>query len=459
MSKIETGRRTFLRGVLGGVAISLALPRLEFMLNSHGTAYADGAALPRRFGVWAFANGVHLKRWVPAEIGSTWELSDQLAPLAPVRDYLTCVSGLDIPQIGRGHATQHTYLMTGVPPAGRNDSEYTAARASIDQLVADEIGKNTKFKSLELAVTHAQSGERGSAFHHWSHSGPNSPNVYARSCKEVFTRLTAAAGANAATDAAAVAALERQMRLQRSVLDVVKEDGRALNNRLGASDKKRLEQHMEGLRALERRLQGGDSMTNDIVRASCKAPVAPADALVAGAGDYDERVQLINKTMAELVAFAFACDLTRVVTYQIVQPGSELKSDRIVGSLRNPGVHDLSHFPIEDPRLHKVVLHYMSELRVFIDVLKATPEGDGNLLDNSAIMVANDCSEGSTHLNTNTPLLVVGRAGGLKSGQHIASQGPAMKVPFTLARAVGAMLPSFGDGPSKVSDPMSELLG
>src|SRR5687767_9623240 len=169
-------RRQLLRGVACGVPITIALPRLDAMLDGNGRAYAGGRPLPRRFGVWAFSNGVHLERWVPKKEGPDWELSDELTPLAPIKQQLSVVSGYDLPYDGRPHASGNTVLMTSAKLQGIDDLTYTARLPSIDQLVAQALAGETPLRSLEIGIDDGLPPEKGTAFHWWSHSGPNSPN-------------------------------------------------------------------------------------------------------------------------------------------------------------------------------------------------------------------------------------------------------------------------------------------
>lgn len=459
-TKLGLSRRKMLRGMLHGAAVSVALPRLDAMLNGNGTAYAAGASLPRRFGVWAWANGVRLSRWVPAKTGAGFPLSDELAPLGPVRDYVSVVSGLDLPFGGRSHAAGNCVFMTGQPLAGTNDADYTFPSASLDQAVAAAIGPTTPIRSLELGVTDAPSEEKGTAFHWWSHTGPNSPNRCNFDTKAVFTRLF---GAGAVTPAGPTA-VDVTQAMRRSVLDVVAADAADLRPMLGARDRARLEQHLDGIRAIETRLGATGAMRGG-ASVSCASPPAPP-ALVGSAVDYDARVKLINQTMAELLALALACDLTRVFTYQLVQPGTEVLIKSVIGGApaMTYDAHDLSHMPdgysADDPLLHTIVVHYMSELAVLVQALRAMPEGAGTLLDSCGILAANDVTDGPSHSYKSFPVLVIGRAGGrLRSGVHVASAGNVLRVPLTVARAVGHdALASFGAREGLTSDPLSELL-
>jgi hypothetical protein len=465
---IRISRRQVLRGLLNGAAVSIALPRFDFMLNGNGTAYAQGAPLPTRFGVWAWANGVRLNKWVPTTTGANFELSDALTALAPLKEYVTVVSGMDLPIGGRVHAAGNTVFMTGLAMAGTTDNTYTAAKKSIDQEVADVIGKSTALRSIEIGVANAPSNEVGTAFKWWSHNGPDSPNIANYDTKAVFTRLFAGATPRPATPAPAgmggsLPAVDLALLQRKSVLDVVKQDAADLNKVLGVRDRARLDQHLEGIRSIEARLT--TTATTPVgAPANCSSPVAPA-ALV-GAKVYDDTMIAVNKTMADLVAMAFACDLTRVLTFQLVHPGTEVNIKTVVNSaaVRTYDAHDLSHTPdglaVDDPPLHMIVQHYMKELGVLLTALKSMPEGAGNVLDNTGIIAVNDVSDGPTHALTNFPILVLGKAGGkLKAGVHFKGTGNVFAVPLTVARAVGhTALASYGTGNNQVTMSLSGIL-
>lgn len=453
-------RRKVLRGLLHGAAVSIALPRLDSMLNGNGNAYAQGAPLPTRFGVWAWANGVRLDRWVPATTGPGFELSEALQPLAAHRDYLTVVSNLDLPIGGRVHAAGNTIFMTGQAMAGVDDSSYTAARKSIDQEVADVIGTTTAIRSLEVGVANAPSNEPGTAFRWWSHNGPDSPNQCVYDTRAVFTRLFGNATSTPAT--AVPSAVDLALARRKSVLDVITQDAADLNRVLGARDRARLDQHLEGIRSIETRLAMTAPQENNL--GACLTPNAPA--LVGGSGEYDATMVAVNQTMADLVAMAFACDLTRVLTFQIVQPGTEVGIRGVINSapVRTYGAHNLSHAPdgltVDAGPLHTIVVHYMKELGVLLTALKSMPEGAGNVLDNCGIIAANDVSDGPTHQLTNFPALILGKAGGrLKSGIHHRGSGSVLTVPLTVARAVGhTTMASYGVEETQVTESIADIL-
>jgi hypothetical protein len=439
-------RRRILRGIAAGAPMAIGLPRLQAMLDGSGRAYADGKPLPRRFGVWAFANGVHLDRWVPKQTGATWEITDELSPLAPVKQHLTVVSGLDLPYDGRSHASGNTVLMTSAKTAGIDDATYTARRPSIDQLVARELAAETPLPSIQIGIDDGEAHERGTAFHWWSHNGPNSPNRCVYSCREIFNRLF---GDVAAPDSDRAAQLVRE---RQSVLDAVMADARHLEQGLGAADRTRLEHHLDAIRSVERRITRRGAVV-------CKAPAAPDEELVGPSlgVDYEPRGVQVNRTMAELLALALSCDLTRVFTYQLVKPGSRIA----IGSIGFGRYHDITHNePGDQPKCTATIKLFMRELLVLVEALRAVPEGDGTLLDRCAILAAPDCTTPKVHGYKDFPMLVLGNAGGrIRTGLHLrGTPGEnACKVPLTLARATGARIPEFGEGTGHLTEGLPAL--
>jgi hypothetical protein len=438
-------RRQLLRGAAAGIPIAIALPRLEAMLDGHGEAYAGGQPLPRRFGVWAFANGVHLDRWVPKQTGADWQLTDELSPLSPIKQQLSVLSGFDLPYDGRSHASGNTVLMTSAQILGADDVTYTARRPSIDQLAARELADQTPLRSLEIGIDDGEAHERGTAFHWWSHNGPNSPNRCIYSCREIFNRLFGdIAGKDA--DSAALVVRERQ-----SVLDAIVADHQRLHRDLGSRDRARLDQHLEGIRAIEKRITRRGAVV-------CAAPDAPADDLTGPSlgVDYESRGPLVNRTMAELLALALSCDLTRVFTYQLVKPGSRVA----IASIGFGRYHDITHNePGDQPKCTATIKLFMRELLVLAQTLQAVPEGKGTLLDNCGILAAPDCTTPKVHGHKDFPMLVLGNAGGrIRSGVHIRGKGEnACMVPLSLARATGAKIPEFGDREGRLTTGLTAL--
>src|SRR5258708_27556525 len=182
MSKSRIGRRTVLRGMMGGVGIGVALPPMAAMFNGNGTAYADGAAIPTRMGIFFFGNGVKPDRWIPDQIGPNWTPSPSLKPLADagVQDYVNVVSGTRITSGDqRGHHAGTAGILSGAPlisqPAGTAPYRSAFSKPSIDQVAKKIIGMSSPIQSLELGISTRVNTAEGATRHYLSHTGPDSP--------------------------------------------------------------------------------------------------------------------------------------------------------------------------------------------------------------------------------------------------------------------------------------------
>ncbi len=436
---LRLSRRTMLKG-LGAM---VALPTLEAMLNSHGTAFAAGDPLPRRMATWFFGNGVVLPKWVPTATGGNWALSDALASLAKVKSYVNVVSGCEvkIPD-RRAHHTGCGALLSGYPFIELNTADYSSkfGGPSIDQVAADIIGKTT-FPSLQLAVTKRATRWEGPTLQYISHRGPDAPLPAETNPANLFNKLFGNYSAPKNDPKAAVRA---------SVLDAVKEDATRLQRRLGANDRRRLDAHLTAISEVRQQLLAMPS-------ASCTPPAAVTvtNKDVNGA----EPMEAVNKAMADLLAIAWACDLTRVTSFQF--SGS-------VGDCAYPmlGIPDNQHFITHDSgrqdEIHECVKFYVKNFAYLLERLQATPDGTGNLLDNSVLMMTTDVSEGWGHTLDDFPILVAGRGGGTLKypGIHYRSTDgrSTSDVLLTVMQAAGTGVTSVGDGPGRSTTPVRELM-
>lgn len=435
----KLNRRAMLRGILGGAAVAIGLPALDIFLNENGTAYAGDSAFPKRFGMFFWGNGNLPERWTPSGSGPDWEPSEQLAPLAAFKEHITVVSGMKV-MTGNSvpHGSGPVGMLSGAPyPAG---DETTFAAPSIDQVIAATIGGETRFRSLELGV---QPGVLG-----FSYNGPHSVNPPETSPAGLFKRIFGPGfvlpGTNATPDP--------RLALRQSVLDAVKDDATRLQKRLGASDKARLEQHLEGVRGLEKQIQ--KMQENPPSLAACAVPAEP----LADYPDVDGRPRMseISRAMSDILVMTLACDQTRVVSDWFSQP---------VGDVLYPnatmGHHQLTHEePDPQPQVHSIVLYTMTELAYLIGALSAVKEGDGTLLDHMALFITSDVSYGRGHSIEEYPILIAGSANGaLKTGIHYRSPASenTSKVLLTLARAMGLSLDSYGQGPGEVTSSLSAI--
>lgn len=432
-------RRAVLRGALRGAAVAVALPPLEAMLDTGGDALASGAPLPRRFGVFFWGNGVRLDRWTPAETGPRWALTEELAPLAAVKDYVSVVSGMDI-KTGheRGHHAGCVGMLSGAPmisqPHPSSGYASTFSKPSVDQVIADVWAGRTPFRSLELGVSRRVTDGEGTTLQYLAHRGPDNPCPPEYDPGRAFDRLFG--GRSLATTRA----------VGRSVLDVVAEDARALRAQVGPADVRRLDQHLDSVRAIEKRL------TSDWKRPPlCKLPDGRVEA--PGEEGGKEPLEDINEAMCRVVALALTCDLTRV--FSVMFSGS------VGGTVfwqvgADKGHHQMTHDePKDQPLVHAATVFTMKQLARLLETLKETSDGAGNLLDRTAILATSDLSEGKPHTIRDYPILVAGRAGGRlrHPGVHHRGNGDnTSRVLLSLLRAVGLPRREFGHLGGRVAD-------
>jgi hypothetical protein len=490
--KFTLSRRTLLRGAACGVGAAVGLPILDAMLNDNGDATAAGAPLPKRFGEFYWGNGVIIKYWVPSTTGPGWQLSPLLMPFVNVRDYISIVSGtvVYIQYAVTGHMGSLQSITSGAIGTAQGGLNYAFAAKTMDQLIADKIGAATRFRSLHLGVasTDTSDADFGALAKSISHNGPNSPNLpeydpialYDRVFGTGFQPGTGAGGAGGGAGGAGGAGVSSvTLATRTSVLDLVAADAKALEARLGATDKARLDQHLQGVLDLEKQLQPGMGMST--MGASCGTPTRPTSSYAAIDA---EQIQWepLNAAMTDLLVFALACDQTRVFTYRFspcndftIYPG--FPTFKIDPTTTNTGtsMHGFTHQEAGDqPNVQTCVTFSMSKFANLLERLLALKEGAGTLLDNCAILGFTECSEGRTHNAQNQPgipMIVAGGGGGtlVHPGIHYASplKGDAPNetngrnvscVPLTLMQAMGTGITSFGTGAGLATKVISELL-
>jgi len=425
--------------MLGGAAVAIGLPALEIFLNDSGTAYAGGDSFPKRFGIFFWGNGVLPERWVPAGTGPDWELTEQLAPLAAMKEHITVVSGM---KVHTGNSVPHGSGPVGMlsgAPFPQND-ETTFALPSIDQVIASAIGNETRFRSLELGV---QPGGLS-----LSHNGPHSVNPPETSPAALFNRVFVDGftlpGTNAVPDP--------RLDLRKSVLDAVTGDAKRMQDQLGSVDKARLSQHLEGVRDLEKQIQ--KMQENPPSLAACAVPGVPEAAYP----DVDGRPPLsdISRVMSDTLVMALACDQTRVFSDWFSTP---------VNNMLYPGTtsghHQLTHDePDPQAQVHGIVLYTITELAYLMSALHAVKEGETTLLEHTALLATSDTSYARAHSIEDYPILIAGSANGaLKKGIHYRSPASenTSKVLLTLARAMGLSMDSYGKGAGLVTSSLTAI--
>jgi hypothetical protein len=437
--RLALDRRTLLRGLLGGTAVSFALPPLEAMFNSTGTAYALDGVLPKRFGVWFWGNGNRPEHWRPSSegVGDAWSLSTTLTPLADVKKWLTVVTGTDILLPNDApHGSGAAGVLSG---GGLIDvlDEASLVLPTIDQVMASYLGNETLFRSIETGC----SGAKGK-----SYNGPNSRNPPESSAVALFDRLFGPTFREPGDST-----VDPRLGLRRSVLDAVFGEITTLQGQVSATDRTRLEQHMDGLRDLENRLARLEEDPPDLE--ACVRPGQPVDL-----SDIDGRPQLReqNQIMAELLAMSMACDQTRVFSHWFCDPVNDLLFPEA-----SAGHHDLTHNEGgEQPQVQSNTVFCMEAFGDFVRALAAIPEGSGTLLDNCAVMACSEVSLGQTHSIADMPILIAGSAcGRLKTDYHYRSLGgeSTSKVLLALLQAMDVPLTEFGTDEGYVDVPLSGL--
>ncbi|HVR60606.1 MAG TPA: DUF1552 domain-containing protein, partial [Polyangia bacterium] len=303
-------RRHVLRGMLaGGASVAVPLPRLAGMLNDNGTAYAAGGALPVRFGVWFFGNGIIPNRWVPANVGAgnAWSLSEQLAPLQDVKPWLNVVTGLTIKIPNNApHSSMPSAAISGAQVGGGGMQS-----PSIDQLVKVAVDTPTLLfhQGIHIGIsTHngATALDRGI-----SYSAANQPNPPNYSPTTLFKSLVQFANPGAMPKPPDPELLNRKL-----VVDAVLADANALRARLGKDDQVRLDRHLTGLGQLQQQIVAAE------MPKATGMIVDPDKAYPNRGGDVDNLSRQRGQAFADLLVFAMSADLTRVFSYLFTAPAS-----------------------------------------------------------------------------------------------------------------------------------------
>lgn len=437
-------RRTVLRGMVGGAAASLGLPLLDRFLNGNGTALAQGAPLPLRFGTWFWGCGMNPDRWVPSAEGAEFALPPELEALAGVREQVSILSGFNTILDGRPnlpHWTGVMSMLTGSAPS----VEPEVPAPTLDVLVSARIGGETRFRSLEMAAT----GVPGQSYSRASQSIVNASSV---SPLELYTRLF---GPDFVPPGGGGQPPDPRTVLRQSILSAVRDDARRLESRLGSHDRQRLDQYFTSLRQLENQIERS---LNPPDLAACRRPRRPAGEEL---GTDLEQAAATHRLLTDLLVFALLCDQTRVFNMLFSWGTSELRHDGA-----ETAHHQYTHDEVVDPLLGyqpqatTFVLASMAEWAAFVERLAATPEGDGSLLDNCLVLAHSESSFAKSHQVTALPVMIAGRAGGrLRPGLHVRGNGePVTRIGLTVQQVMGLPVASWGTRSMAVSQPLGTLL-
>jgi hypothetical protein len=459
------------------------------MLNGNGTAYAAGNKPLRRFGVWFVGNGFIPTAFVPTprRTGPLGTLSPILSPLEKVKSKITVVSGFDL-KTGRPDGLPHGHFFGGLSGAHGNPSGRTFQLPTIDQVIAlnGPLGGAAN-KSIQLGVCDGTGGISQQAYKALSSRGTNAQNVVQFSPQQLFNDLFKSGVPRPPTTGGPAPAMDPTLDREKSILDGIREDAKALDLRLGREDKLRLQSHLTGLRAIEDRLRAL-AEPRQTSSALCGKVLTPMAA--------DLRAELnpaVSAAMDEILVMALACDLTRVFFYQLSRPAANivypwLKDVSANGETKPKDFHGINHRYDEDLNLAaggtirgsdaaiKGATRTMELFANLLDRMDKVDEGNGTLLDNSTVMISSCVSWGKTHTPWEWPCVIGGRGGvrlqddgtpdpagrlNFKGGWHYRSENSEnfSRVLLTLANLNEAKQKSFGKDGGLATQELPDIRG
>ncbi|NDC62795.1 MAG: DUF1552 domain-containing protein [Planctomycetia bacterium] len=438
-------RRLARRTLLRGLGIALPLPWLEAMGTPMPRARSaePGLSAPNRVAFLYAPNGQHMPDWTPRTEGDDFELSPILAPLAGVRKKLLVLSGLAADKArshgdgGGDHARAMAAFLTGVHPR-KTDGTSIRNGTSADQIAAAAIGGRTRLPSLEIGADKgAMAGDCDSGYScvyssTMSWRSPTQPVPKEVNPRMVFDRLFG--------DGDPAAAVRHARR--RSILDFIAEDTRGLERRLGAADRRKLDEYFSAVREIELRIERAAS------RQAAEVPATPPPAAGIPA-DYGEHIRLL----CDLVALAFQCDATRVVTFVLANEGSN-KPYPFIGVPE--GHHDLSHHggnAEKQAKIRAINLFHCGRVAYLLERLDAVQEGEGTLLDHSMIVYGGGIHDGNRHNHEDLPIILAGGGcGTLKTGRHLRfpAETPLGNLWLSLLDRMEATVEQLGDSTGRL---------
>ena len=438
IAKKAIPRRTMLRGM----GAMLALPLFDSMIPALSALQKTAGKPVNRFGVYYVPNGMIMKNYLPTAVGTNYELTPTMSVLAPFREDVLVVSGLNsLPtreRPGGAHAKASTRFLTNVSPP--TSETWLDVGISMDQILANETGKHTQLPSMELSMESGETSgacDTGYACPYTSTivwKSKNTPLPTQNNPRVVFERLFGDAGT---TDPKVRVA---RMRQQKSVLDSVTEEIAQLQGALPAGDRLKLTEYLSAIRDVEQRIQLAEAQADQ------QLPLVDHPAGIPT--DWEAHMKL----MLDLQVLAFQCDLTRVITFMVGREHSGMTYPQI-------GVpdshHPISHYAGELEKIEKVAkinAYHMKMFAYYLERLKATPDGDGTLLDHVTMMYGAGIADSNSHDPYDIPIILAGKGTGfIRGGRHIRfREVPLANLHLTLMDQFGITMEKFGDSTGRV---------
>jgi hypothetical protein len=433
-------RRTFLRGA----GAALTLPLLDAMVPALG--HAAETRRPIRLAFIEVPNGIMMDKWTPSTVGKDFELTPILEPLTSFRDRMLVLSGLDQNQseafaneVGGDHPRACTAWLTGAHARMTSGADLKAG-ISVDQVAAREFGKYTQLASLEVGLESAEvvgaceSAYSCAYYNTISWRNDTTPMPMENRPRAIFERLF---GDTGTTDPKLRMARTEE---NRSILDAVAEDVTRLRGRLGRTDRGKIDQYLEAVRDVERRIQLAEAQGTPKLP-ELRSPIGIPPIFT----DY-------YRLMTDLMVLAWQTDMTRVCTFQI---GHEMSGRAYPEVGFGDAHHSVTHHQGDAEKIAKVIqinIFHAKLLANYLEKLRLTQDGDGSLLDHSMILYGSALSDGNLHLYTDLPLLLVGGAG-IKGGRHVRYPGGVPMTNLLLSMLDRAGVPhvkSLGDSTGRL---------
>jgi len=446
LTKRHLSRRTVLRGM----GASVFLPLLDSMIPAR-TALAETAARPLsrlaciemvHGAAGSTMDGTNKHYWSPAAEGSNFEITETLSPLKNYRDYMTIVTGTDLrpamaatpEEEGADHMRSSAAFLTAAHPKMTEGADIFNG-TSIDQLYAKQFGQDTPLPSLQLCIESADASgacDYGYACVYSdtiSWANPTTPLPMTMDPRMAFETLFG--------DGSTPGERLQRQRVNASILDWIGSDVKSLQKNLGASDRGRMNDYLENVREIERRIQHIEKYnTSGESRSLPSAPLGVPDS-------YEEHVKL----MFDLQVLAFMTDVTRVSTFK-------MSRDVCMRIFPESGVttpfHSCSHHgetPAHIAEFAKINKYHVSLLSYFFEKLKNTPDGDGSLLDHSLTLYGSPMGDSNVHNHKRVPIMLMGHGGGVRGNNHVkvADETPMANVLLTMMNKLGMNLDHLGD--------------
>jgi hypothetical protein len=435
-------RRTFLKGV----GATLALPLLDGMVPAMA-AVGDSKRVNRLSFVYV-PNGIIMDKFTPKTEGAGFEMTPILEQIAPFRDQMLVLSGLDCkhanPQPGEGggdHERGSGAFLTGSHPKKTGGADIRAG-ISVDQIAAMELGKQTELASLELTLDFAEfvggcdPGYSCAYTNTLCWRSPTTPMPMENNPRAVFERLF---GSSDTTDPA-----ERLARLRkdRSILDAVTQDVARLQTGLGSADRRKLTEYLDAVRDVERRIQKVEQQSSQELPTFARPVGIPAT--------FEEHYKL----MVDLQALAYQADKTRVITFLVAHEQSTRPYPEI--GISDPH-HPLTHHSGNQEKIAKVIqinTYHAKMFSYFLERMRSTADGDGSLLDHMMVIYGGSISDANVHKHEDLPILLVGGGDGrIKGGRHVRypKDTPVANLFLAMLNNLGVPAESFGDSTALLS--------